>query len=286
MCGVALQDMIGLRRAYYGSCILRHLNADHGKNSEGLYRPARGDGGEPTEDNPRTFGYEAERDRSASSRARRRGAARRPIQCRVQQRSVQGFGGESCGPSGPCGLLILRSVDCRGYSSSSSRGGSRPTRDLARKGELRISGNHRCLAKPAQFLGELQGHTIPAKGWGNSTVERSDAFAARAIKWWKATILAHVASLPDAAAEGANADAVARVLVVSHGGFINVLIQGLVGARHARCAPGVKTGLSCVNTAVCEVEVEGEKGIVLRYGDVSHLTERVEQPNADIFAEP
>ena len=106
------------------------------------------------------------------------------------------------------------------------------------------------------------------------------------MKWWKTTILAYVASLPDAVAESADADTVVRVLVVSHGGFIKVLVRALVGGRHAQCAPGVDTGSPCVNTAVCEVEMEGKKGIVLRYGDVSHLTVQAEQSNADVFAEP
>lgn len=124
-------------------------------------------------------------------------------------------------------------------------------------------------------MGELEGIVWPPPmGMKMNSAEKPTELAERAIKWWKGTMLKYAASLP-ASTDGDTGPAF--VLAVSHGAFINALVGGLVGARHVRCEKGVKVGGHLGNTAICEIEVEGRKGVVLRYGDVAHLTVTAEE---------
>lgn len=100
-------------------------------------------------------------------------------------------------------------------------------------------------------------------------MEKAAEVAARSIKWWKDTVLKSVASLPEPANPS---DPLPCVLAVSHGGFIGTLGVGLVGARHVRCADEVKVGGHIPNTGIFEVEIEGQKGVALRFADEAHLT--------------
>jgi probable phosphoglycerate mutase len=130
----------------------------------------------------------------------------------------------------------------------------------------------------SQYLGELQGQSlmkIPPDAYKSSSIEQMDAVALRAITWWKSTLLRHIARLPDG--DGSEPE---HILVVSHGGFIGVLLRSLVGSRHAELSPGVKLA-PCLNTAICVIRVEDTKGKVLSYGDVRHLKKEAVQSNAD-----
>ncbi|KAI0053879.1 phosphoglycerate mutase-like protein, partial [Auriscalpium vulgare] len=112
-------------------------------------------------------------------------------------------------------------------------------------------------------MGMLQG-----KGYGTrlpadqvASMEKEDAMARRAAKWWAETMRA--VSAGDTAQTR-------NVLVVSHGGFIGVLVRGLLRGGVSK-ADGVRVG-QCLNTAVAVVEVDGGgAGALVRYGDVSHL---------------
>jgi hypothetical protein len=58
------------------------------------------------------------------------------------------------------------------------------------------------------------------------------------------------------------------------------LVRALVGGRHVQPEPGVKPGL-CLNTAICVIRVEDQKGRLLKYGDILHLQKEAVQHNAD-----
>lgn len=98
----------------------------------------------------------------------------------------------------------------------------------------------------------------------DNTLESSPFFAARAVTWWNRTILQRTESLPQE-------NRPYHILVTSHGGFIATLVQTLIQSRKLRCAPGVVIW-RCVNSSVAVIEVdETQKGVVIQYGDASHL---------------
>jgi broad specificity phosphatase PhoE len=81
----------------------------------------------------------------------------------------------------------------------------------------------------------------------------------RAVKWWNETIVGATASY---------------VLVVSHGAWIRLLVQGLLEDRSVRAALSVTVG-RCLNTGVSVVRIPRERGRreLLQYGNVTHLRE-------------
>ncbi|KAI0063398.1 phosphoglycerate mutase-like protein [Artomyces pyxidatus] len=125
-----------------------------------------------------------------------------------------------------------------------------------------------------RYMGELQGKKYGAKMLppGESTVESIEAMSARTARWWADTVLALPRrSEPQCA------------LVVSHGGFIGVLVKGLLNKR-VRLGKDVQMG-RCLNTSVSIVEImEDGRGVLVQYADISHLAEsrkEVVQGNAD-----
>jgi broad specificity phosphatase PhoE len=89
----------------------------------------------------------------------------------------------------------------------------------------------------------------------------------RAVKWWNETILG----------TGTTA-AVSYVLIVSHGAWIRVLVQGLLEDGSIHAGLGVTVG-RCLNTGVSIVSIprraepqEG-RGELLQYGSIAHLLE-------------
>jgi probable phosphoglycerate mutase len=106
-------------------------------------------------------------------------------------------------------------------------------------------------------------------------VEDISTLEARGIKWWKCTLLNQIRNLPDEQSP-------AHILIVSHGAFIATLVKGLLGARHiGQDAPGFKMG-RCLNTAICEIEVnETLKGKLVKWGDIGHLVKPVVESNPD-----
>ena len=90
----------------------------------------------------------------------------------------------------------------------------------------------------------------------------------RAVKWWNETIV------------GTGTTAASYVLIVSHGAWIRLLVQGLLedGSIHAEL--GVTVG-RCLNTGVSIVsvpraEAEGGRGELLQYGNIAHLLREVD----------
>lgn len=84
----------------------------------------------------------------------------------------------------------------------------------------------------------------------------------RAVKWWNETIIGTTASY---------------VLVVSHGAWIRLLVQGLLEDKIIRAGLGVTVG-RCLNTGVSIVSIpraaeRGEGGELLQYGNIAHLRE-------------
>jgi 2,3-bisphosphoglycerate-dependent phosphoglycerate mutase len=127
-------------------------------------------------------------------------------------------------------------------------------------------------------MGELQGkvwHAYSKPNATGSTIELSSTFAARAIKWWKKSLIPCASRLQKEDSKDSS-----QILMVSHGGFIGTLVQELYGSRHVKLAPGVKIG-HCLNTAICEIVLEGNKGTIVRYGDVSHLEQEAVGFNVD-----
>jgi len=82
----------------------------------------------------------------------------------------------------------------------------------------------------------------------------------RAVKWWNETILGTTASY---------------VLIVSHGAWIRLLVQGLLEDNSIRAGLGVTVG-RCLNTGVSIVSIpraERGGGELLQYGNIGHLRE-------------
>jgi len=82
----------------------------------------------------------------------------------------------------------------------------------------------------------------------------------RAVKWWNETILGTTASY---------------VLIVSHGAWIRLLVQGLLEDNSIRAGLGVTVG-RCLNTGVSIVSIpraERGRGELLQYGNIGHLRE-------------
>jgi len=117
-------------------------------------------------------------------------------------------------------------------------------------------------------LGIFQGHAwgidkglIPAHGERREMdePESPEAVKERAMTWWNETIVGTTASC---------------VLIVSHGAWIRLLVQGLLGDKAIHAALGVQVG-RCLNTGVSIVEIPRERGRgkLLQYGNVVHLRE-------------
>jgi probable phosphoglycerate mutase len=125
-------------------------------------------------------------------------------------------------------------------------------------------------------MGELEGKKI-SKGMSLATTEPAASFSKRVSKWWNETILQSVLSKTK---EGETIN----VLIVTHGGVIITLVQGLLGSRKLKPATGVVV-MKCVNASVTVVELEygSRKGVLTRYGDVAHLAGFVDvvETNAD-----
>ena len=86
----------------------------------------------------------------------------------------------------------------------------------------------------------------------------------RAVKWWNETI---------AGTEKTTASS--YVLIVSHGAWIRILVQGLLEDGSIRAGLGVTVG-RCLNTGVSIVsipraEMERGRGELLQYGNIAHL---------------
>jgi broad specificity phosphatase PhoE len=127
-------------------------------------------------------------------------------------------------------------------------------------------------------MGDLQGKTWPCSG-SRETIESDEAFAGRAMSFWRDTLLPCVVQLSGADEEDDSNEA-AYVLVTSHGGLIQTLASELVDKRHVRLAHKVRIR-KCVNTSICEIVFGGKKAVMTRFGDASHLVEKAVEVNVD-----
>lgn len=114
-------------------------------------------------------------------------------------------------------------------------------------------------------MGDLQGcvwskymGVISGKGEGNEIhhPESPEAVTRRAMDWWNATVVGTTSK---------------HILIVSHGAWIRLLVQGLL-RKAIRAERGVIVG-RCLNTGVTVVDIPRErgKGKLLQYGNVMHL---------------
>jgi broad specificity phosphatase PhoE len=124
-------------------------------------------------------------------------------------------------------------------------------------------------------MGNLQGQAFSptATASRNNSIETTELFAGRAIRWWN-RILQYLSTLPVR-------DTPYEILVVSHGGWIGTLVRTLVNSRKLRTAEGVAIG-KCPNVSVTRIEMDDDRnGTVTKYGDISHLVGKWVETNAD-----
>jgi broad specificity phosphatase PhoE len=124
------------------------------------------------------------------------------------------------------------------------------------------------IAVRERYMGDLQGH-VWEKGVGHivkngerkeiQEPESPQSVKERAMKWWNETIVGTTASY---------------VLIVSHGAWIRLLVQGLLEDRSIHAGHRVTVG-RCLNTGVSVVKIPRERGRgqLLQYGNIAHLRE-------------
>lgn len=125
-------------------------------------------------------------------------------------------------------------------------------------------------------MGNLQGQAISPNAItsGNLSIETTELFAGRAVKWWNNSVLQYLSALPAR-------DAPYEILVVSHGGWIGTLVRTLVNSRKLSVAEGIAIG-KCLNVSVTRIEMEDNRnGTVTKYGDISHLVGNWVETNVD-----
>ncbi|THG97699.1 hypothetical protein EW026_g4354 [Hermanssonia centrifuga] len=138
-----------------------------------------------------------------------------------------------------------------------------------------------------RYMGDMQGVRISEwEGPMPANMEPAADFATRADQWWKKSVQSYVSSVTSRRG-GATSEGPAHILVVSHGGLIRVLLQGLIGSRHVRCAEGVDVGrYRCSNASVTVIEVdESGKGTLLLFADTAHLDVELVEGNVDVVDE-
>jgi len=130
-------------------------------------------------------------------------------------------------------------------------------------------------------MGDFQGHIfgnfkdlIPKNGEKREIKEPESAESVknRAVTWWDETV-----------ARSETGTTASCVLIVSHGAWIRLLVEGLLERKAVRTVQGVTVG-RCLNTGVSIVEIPRERGRgqLVQFGNVRHLWEaEVLESNAD-----
>lgn len=127
-------------------------------------------------------------------------------------------------------------------------------------------------------MGMMQGKVLDATSFAKygDTLEKSEDFAYRINKWWSDT-LQKFSALQDRVPPY-------NVLIVSHGGWIQTLVRTLVGSRKLTIALGVTIDTRCLNVSITRIETDGNrKGVVVQYGDTSHLITKAVENNVDVI---
>lgn len=135
-----------------------------------------------------------------------------------------------------------------------------------------------------QMLGNLEGvkygGTKPLKE--DSTLEAPSTFAKRTVDWWNREVVDWCRSR--AALVTNDYKGLKDIIAVTHGGFILVLMEMLLGSRKVKLDDGVEVGQSA-NTSVTEIDVLANgKGIVRSFGRTDHLDGQTDAlgSNADV----
>jgi len=134
-------------------------------------------------------------------------------------------------------------------------------------------------------MGELGGqHVGVGMGRAPRGLEPISEMAARAKSWWTEAVIPWIKAQGNAELEDGKwrAEGPRDVLIVSHGGFIGVLVQALQKGT-VRVGEGVKLS-KCLNASITVIEIDSvsTKGKISRYSDVSHLTGSMVEENADV----
>ncbi len=142
-------------------------------------------------------------------------------------------------------------------------------------------------------MGEMQGKLGSAwRGPLPQDMEPAAQLAQRADKWWTGVVVRYAHSVgrrraSPSGGENAEMPEPAAILVVSHGGLIRALLQGLIGSRKVVWGEGVRPDQSLAtsssaNAAVTVIEVGADgKGTLVLFSDTAHLDEEL-VANADI----
>lgn len=140
-----------------------------------------------------------------------------------------------------------------------------------------------------RFLGELQGKvvkTLEERNRLSGTIEPTKVIQARLFEFWDMLLPPSNSHSDDDTSLPPK-----RILLVSHGGAIRALIQGLLTMRssHYTLDPSQDLSGRLGNCSITEIEVEfdgGWKGVVRKYGDESCFTEvgssRVPSPSVNV----
>ncbi|CCM00009.1 uncharacterized protein FIBRA_02034 [Fibroporia radiculosa] len=121
-------------------------------------------------------------------------------------------------------------------------------------------------------LGDWQGHKLDNRGSPPANIEPLTDFTLRAARWWTDTIIARVVSMRSESDGRKGQIEPSCALVVSHGGYISRLIEGLALTGRIKYAGDVKVNTKCWNASISVVDVdEYGQGVLIAYSDTTHL---------------
>lgn len=133
-------------------------------------------------------------------------------------------------------------------------------------------------------MGELEGLHVDEKlGHAPRGMEPISSMNARASAWWREAVMPWIKAHWEAAELRQGMSQGRRdVLIVSHGGFIGILLQALCKGT-VRVEKNVRL-TKCLNASISVIEIEGAsgKGRITKFSDVSHLTVPLVEENADV----
>lgn len=136
-------------------------------------------------------------------------------------------------------------------------------------------------------MGTMEGRRVSEwQGPLPGNMEAASVLCKRADKWWKNTIVRRAQARPRA--DNEDTEEAVNVLVVSHGGLLHVLVQGLIESRKVRVPANLK-GMEdgryrFPNASVTVIEVyRNGKGTLSLFADTTHLNVELVEGNVDII---
>lgn len=137
-------------------------------------------------------------------------------------------------------------------------------------------------------MGDMEGKQVSEwQGPLPQNIEPASVFCDRAVKWWNKTVVRRAQANRAKADSEADAELLHNILVVSHGGLLHVLVQGLIESRKIEVGRGVDTGrfrFPNASVSVVEVGVNG-KGRLSMFADTTHLNVELVENNVDVVEE-